>query len=158
MKPSRCSSLLLVFVISFVAPLLFAQPDSSLVGTAMPDLKVEFLDKAPATSGKPLLVEFWATWCPPCRDSIPHLNEIHEEFKAKGLVVIGITDEKEQTVRSFQKDLPMNYSVGIDATGALGTKLGVQGIPHAFLVDKSGKIVWAGHPMALQASDIKSIL
>ena len=97
------------------------------------------------------VVEFWATWCPPCRTSIPHLTELQEKFKDRGVNIIGVSDEELATVESFVKKMgdKMAYTVAIDAgatsKGYMG-KYGVGGIPHAFVV-KDGEVVWHGHPM-----------
>ena len=97
------------------------------------------------------VVEFWATWCPPCRTSIPHLTELQEKFKDRDVNVIGISNEELATVESFVKKMgdKMAYTVAIDAgatsKGYMG-KYGVGGIPHAFVV-KDGEVVWHGHPM-----------
>src|SRR5688572_3086030 len=98
------------------------------------------------------VVEFWATWCPPCRTSIPHLTEIQKRFKDKNVTIIGVTDEKENVVKPFVDNLgsKMDYRVAIDqgATAAGYMKAyGVNGIPHAFIVQDK-KIIWHGHPMA----------
>ena len=129
-----------------------------MVGQNLPDLRLNFLGQKADYEGKPLLLEFWATWCPPCRESIPHLNEIHGKYKDRGLVIIGVTKEPDAVIRKFQKDTPMEYAVATDSSGRLGEKMGVQGIPHAFLVDTSGKIVWDGHPMSLREEEIEDIL
>ena len=99
------------------------------------------------------VVEFWATWCPPCRTSIPHLTEVQNRFKDKGVVIIGISDEPENTVSKFvdQMGSKMDYRVAIDdgrktSAGYMGA-YGVNGIPHAFIV-KDQKVIWEGHPMA----------
>ena len=98
------------------------------------------------------VVEFWATWCPPCRTSIPHLTELQEKFKDRGVNIIGVSNEELATVESFVKKMgdKMAYTVAIDAgatsKGYMG-KYGVGGIPHAFVV-KDGAVVWHGHPMA----------
>ena len=100
------------------------------------------------------VVEFWATWCPPCRESIPHLTAVAAQYKDKGVVVVGISEEKESVVKPFveQRGDQMGYRVAIDPTGAVGDgymkAFGQKGIPHAFLVDASGKIAWHGHPMS----------
>jgi thiol-disulfide isomerase/thioredoxin len=127
-------------------------------GEQLPALALSYLGKQPELSGKPLLVEFWATWCPPCRKSIPHLNEIYSKYKAQGLQIVGITDEDEATVKKFQKQIPMDYNVAINTPGSIYEEFGIQAIPAAFLVDKSGKIVWTGHPMELSETQIQSVL
>jgi cytochrome c biogenesis protein CcmG/thiol:disulfide interchange protein DsbE len=127
------------------------------VGKELPPLRVDFVDKDPDTKGKPQIVEFWATWCPPCRATIPHLNEINKKYQPQGLVVIGITDEDKKTVQDFRKKLPMEYNVAIDKHG-LAEKLGITGIPHAFLVGKDGKVVWEGHPGGLTEAEVEKLV
>jgi len=118
------------------------------VGEAPPEIKLdEWITPQPDTAGKPVLLEFWATWCPPCRKSIPHLNELHDKYKDKSLVIIGVSDEDPAAVKDFQKGTPMNYPNGISKD--LVQKYGVNGIPHAFLIGKDGKLIWRGHPMQL---------
>ena len=100
------------------------------------------------------VVEFWATWCPPCRQSIPHLTELQKKYKDKGVVVISVTDEAPGVVKSFvdKQGSQMDFVVAVDknrATSAAYMEAFRQGsIPHAFIIDKKGRIVWHGHPMA----------
>jgi thiol-disulfide isomerase/thioredoxin len=136
----------------------FARNDAGMVGQELPDLRLNFFGRKADYDGKPLLLEFWATWCPPCRESIPHLNDLHEKYKDRGLVIIGVTEEPDAVIRKFQKNMPMEYAVATDSTGRLAAKMGVEGIPHAFLVDTSGKIVWDGHPMSLREEQIENLL
>ena len=99
------------------------------------------------------VVEFWATWCPPCRDSVPHLSALQQKFRDKGVVIIGISDEAPGKVRSFVKRMgdKMNYSVAVDKNQGTSKNymnaFGIETIPHAFIVDKHGRMVWHGHPM-----------
>ena len=134
----------------------FAEP-KEWVGKELPALGVNYLGTAPEFKGKATIVEFWATWCPPCRASIPHLNEINKKFKDKGLVVIGISDETKEKVEKFQKDVPMEYHVAVGGA-AIEKTFGINGIPHAFVVGKDGKIAWEGHPMKLTEDVIKKAL
>ena len=96
--------------------------------------------------GQLKLIEFWATWCPPCRKSIPHLNRLHQKYKSKGLVVIGISNESPARIRQFRRKFRMAYHVGSSTN--LIRKLRIRGIPHAYLV-KNGRILWQGHPLRI---------
>src|SRR5579872_4424505 len=96
--------------------------------------------------GKVVLVEFWATWCGPCVAGIPHLNELQAKYRAAGLQVISLTDDDLATVEDFQKKArsPIKYAVGVGSDS--NARYGVSSIPHAFLVGRSGKLLWHGHP------------
>lgn len=151
MKTAAC--LLALVFLAAAAPLR-----ADMVGEQLPKVTLNYVGKTPDIKGKPMLLEFWATWCPPCRKSIPHLNEIYAKFKDRGLAVVGVTDESEMVIRKFEKEVPMDYPVATDTGGRLGEKLGVSSIPTAFLVDKDGKITWQGHPMNLPEAEIEKIL
>jgi len=120
---------------------------------------------------KAYIVEFWATWCGPCRVSIPHLNEIHQKYKDKGLVVIGVDcwEKDDALVAPFVEKMgdKMTYRVVLDdKTASKRGKMadtwmaaaGRNGIPSAFLVDKQGKLAWIGHPMQLKETVIEEVL
>jgi thiol-disulfide isomerase/thioredoxin len=117
------------------------------------------------------VVEFWATWCGPCRVSIPHLNETWQKFKDKNLIVIGqdCWERDESGVPAFVKKMgdQMTYRVALDnknkeKEGAMAINwmaaAGQDGIPTAFIINRQGKIAWIGHPMALQESVLEQIL
>jgi thiol-disulfide isomerase/thioredoxin len=94
--------------------------------------------------GKVVVVEFWATWCPPCREAIPHLNQLRQRWLGKDVVIVGLTDEPAEEVARFAKKADLQYTVG---TGSLSSfDYGVDTIPHAFVLDGSGRIVWQGFP------------
>ncbi|HZE97690.1 MAG TPA: TlpA disulfide reductase family protein [Planctomycetota bacterium] len=95
--------------------------------------------------GKVVIVEFWATWCPPCRASIPHLVSLRDKIDKSKLEIIGLTDEPLSKVEKFAKDMKMNYTVGYGSTS--GEAYNVTGIPHAFVIGPDGLVKWDGHPM-----------
>ncbi|MBI3118830.1 MAG: redoxin domain-containing protein [Candidatus Hydrogenedentes bacterium] len=101
---------------------------------------------------KVAVVEFWATWCPPCRQSIPHLTKLQQEYK-DDVVFIGVTDEDAAVVKPFVEKMgdQMSYRVAIDqeqkTTRAYMQAFKIQGIPHAFIIDKEGKVAYKAHPM-----------
>lgn len=145
------------------------------VGDPAPKLQVaKWVQGDPVTAferDKAYIVEFWATWCGPCITSIPHLNEIHEKYKSKGLVVIGqdCWENDESKVEPFIKKMgdKMTYRVALDdKNGSERGKMaetwmaaaGRNGIPSAFLVDKNGDLAWIGHPMELKDKTIQDVL
>lgn len=148
----------IAWLVGMPAASVHAQMVVPKAGDPLPTLSLNYLGKQPELTGRPLLVEFWATWCPPCRKSIPHLNQIYAKYRPKGLEIVGITDEDEATVKKFQKQIPMEYNVAINTPNSIYKQFGIQVIPTAFLVDKGGKIVWTGHPMDLTESQIQSVL
>jgi cytochrome c biogenesis protein CcmG/thiol:disulfide interchange protein DsbE len=151
-------TLVLASALFLSAALLHATAGKDNTGTVIQDLKVRFSGKAPELKGRAYILEFWATWCGPCRKSIPHLNEIHRKYKDRGLEIIGVTDEDRQTVRNFTKEVPIEYTVAHDPYGKLGEQFQIEGIPHAMIVDKTGKIVWEGHPSSLPEARLESVL
>jgi len=136
------------------------------IGDAAPKLQVaKWVQGEPVKQfepGKVYVVEFWATWCGPCKASIPHLNELYQKFKDKGVVVIGqdCWEQDEGEVAPFVKKMGTNmtYRVALDdkskiEKGAMAITwmeaAGRNGIPSAFVVNKQGKVSWIGHPMEM---------
>jgi len=148
------------FSILFGAALACALSSSHAanIGSQAPKLQIEHwikgnpVDLAKADEKKIHVIEFWATWCGPCRDSIPHLTELQEKYKSKGVTVIGITDEPKATVERFvrRQDKKMDYTVAIEKGDTMSQAYmrayGQTGIPATFVVDQNDRIVWVGHP------------
>jgi len=125
---------------------LYATTD--LRGKQAPALSVEkwLSGEAPKTSGKVVLIDLWATWCGPCRELVPELNDYQKKF-SNDLVVIGISDEPADTVEKFMKTSHMQYNVAIDASkGSMKHQLGVSGIPHVLIMSPDGIVRWQGFP------------
>ena len=123
-------------------------------------------DKAPVLNGvtyvkggepKPLdggivsVVELWATWCGPCRTSIPHLTKLQKQY-GNELQIIGLTEEAAPTVTPFVEEFGerMDYIVGAAASSSYTTYgEGIQGIPFAYIINGEGIVQWKGHPMGM---------
>ncbi|MCE2654501.1 MAG: redoxin domain-containing protein [Planctomycetaceae bacterium] len=137
------------------------------VGDKAPDLTVsKWVKGEPVTGfekGRVYVVEFWATWCGPCKTSIPHLTEVAKKFEKDGVKIIGVSvwERDQSKVAPFVEQMgdKMNYHVAMDDVpeGGKGndgkmakgwmTAAGQNGIPSAFIVGKQGTIEWIGHPM-----------
>lgn len=93
--------------------------------------------------GKVVLLEFWATWCPPCKDAVPEINKIYEKYKNKGVQVLAISVDQGGDValklNSFVKEHQVNYPVLIDDK-KVNVSYGVTNVPVAFIIDKEGKV------------------
>ena len=97
-------------------------------------------------SGKVLIVDLWATYCPPCRQEIPHLVEIAKEYKSKGVEVIGLTNENPETdaelVKQFSEAFNINYPIGwADEEMQIGLMRGRAAIPQTFIIGRDGKVI-----------------
>jgi peroxiredoxin len=93
-----------------------------------------------ALRGKVVLVNFWATWCPPCRKEMPDLDALYKQFKDKGLVVLAISDEDPAKVNPFIADHHYAYPILLDPGRKVNTLFSVEGIPKSFLYDREGKL------------------
>lgn len=108
------------------------------------------------TDGKNFyVVEFWATWCGPCKTSIPHLTELQKKYKDKGVVFVGVSNETIEKVKPFVEEQgeKMDYVVALDKENLTNKDYmrayGQNGIPTAFVINKKGQIAWVGHPMSM---------
>ncbi|WP_304131844.1 TlpA disulfide reductase family protein [Ignavibacterium album] len=113
--------------------------------------------------GKIVIIDFWATWCPPCRKGIPDLISLQEEFK-KDLVVIGISLDQQNTIKDlkpFIENYKINYPVVLGDEKVVKDYGGISAIPTSFIIDQKGNIV-DSHiglvPKAVYADQIKSLL
>jgi peroxiredoxin len=90
--------------------------------------------------GKVVLVNFWATWCPPCRKEMPDLEWLHQHFQSQGLVILAISDEEGSKVKSFIGQQGFSYTVLLDPGRKVNTLFHVRGIPKSFIYDRTGKL------------------
>jgi peroxiredoxin/outer membrane lipoprotein-sorting protein len=118
---------------------------SPLVGRHMPQFTLQDLAgndvAASSLEGKPVLVNFWATWCGPCREQMPKIQEAQRAFADKGLVVLAINDgEPEETARTYIEEHKYTFRVLLDRDKTIAGKFSVSGIPALFLIDRDGNI------------------
>lgn len=146
----------------------FARAETLGIGDPAPKLEVKsFVKGEPIKAfepGKNYVVEFWATWCGPCRTSIPHLTELQKKHPEVAFIGVSVFEQDQSAVEPFVKEMgdKMDYRVALDSVpegkgrgdGVMGKTwmeaAGQNGIPTAFIVNKEGKIAWIGHPMEME--------
>ncbi len=144
--------------------------DSVPVGIEVGDRAPNFT--LPDLNGKPIslsdfrghvvILDFWASWCPPCRASMPTLRKYYEEYKDKGLVLIGVSlDRSAEDARSFLEangyhDLIALWG-SVSASQGVAREYGIYGIPHTFVIDPNGIIRFSDHPFHLTESFLSSL-
>jgi len=92
--------------------------------------------------GRVVVVDFWASWCVPCRRSFPWLNQMHRKYDADGLVIIGVnTDTNADDAQEFLRDFSPDFKIVYDPTGILARQYGVEAMPASFVINRQGEIV-----------------
>ena len=112
--------------------------------STLPDLKG---DNQPLAQwrGKVLIVNFWATWCPPCREEIPQFIKVQEKYRNRGLVFVGVAVDKKDAVRAYADEIGINYPVllggleAIELSRKAGNRAGA--LPFTLIIDRTGKII-----------------
>lgn len=115
------------------------------VGNKAPDFELETMDGDPIKlselKGEKVMVNFWATWCPPCRAEIPDLQEFHEDTDINILAVnLTNTEESFDNIPKFAKNFGMEFPILLDEESEVSTKYEIQPIPSSFMIDSSGII------------------
>ncbi|OGR97453.1 MAG: hypothetical protein A2902_06845 [Elusimicrobia bacterium RIFCSPLOWO2_01_FULL_64_13] len=137
---------LLGLAASWVADRRFRGGDSIPSGS-LPEFEVAGPDGKPIRSsdlkGKVSVVDFWATWCGPCVEEVPHFNVLHERYAGKGLAILGISmdDGGAQKVRAFVRRYGVAYPVAMANDQAVKGFGGIFGLPTTFIIDREGRIV-----------------
>ena len=115
-----------------------------LTGKPAPDFTLTSLSGQRATlselRGRVVLLDFWATWCPPCRTAMPHLEKLRQEFAQKGLTVLGVTTEDADTVGPFIREHKITFPILLDPDGVAARAYRVTGIPRSLIIDREGKV------------------
>ena len=132
------------------------------VGRQAPDLRLESLDGRQVSladyAGQVVLLNFWATWCPPCKEEIPAIERAYQAHRDDGLVVLGINDgEAAEVVRAFAGELGITYPVLIDRRGDVAAQYRRRGLPLTVIVDRDG-VIQVRHEGYLTAGQLDSYL
>jgi len=116
-------------------------------GAVAPDFALPGLNGAPVRlsdhRGKVALLNFWATWCPPCRAEMPSMEKLYQAHRGRGLVILAISGDRtgRQVVESFVQELGLTFPILLDSDGEVFAQYGVRGLPTSYLLDRQGRIV-----------------
>lgn len=136
------------------------------VGEPAPPLTVKQLLQAPEGAkttwpdlrGKAVVLEFWATWCAPCVEQIPHWNALAERFRDRPIQFVAVGSEDPETVSQFLEKRPMAGWIGLDPDGAVFKAYGVEGVPFTVLVDAKGVVRAITNLQDLTAAELEALL
>jgi peroxiredoxin len=94
--------------------------------------------------GRAVFLNFWATWCPPCREEMPSMEKLYRRFHGRGLEFLALDiQESHRAVSDFMSKNKLTFPVGLDSSGRIGGNYGIQGIPTTFIIDRDGMIIAA---------------
>lgn len=142
---SRILAAILVTILVLGLIITGCEAEAPETSNKAPDFELPGLDGKPASlsdfRGKPVLLNFWATWCPPCRAEMPYIQEIYEEWSGKGLVVLAINiGENPSKVGEFMESFFLSFPVLLDEDSKVSNEYNVRAIPTTFFIDKNGII------------------
>lgn len=96
-----------------------------------------------AYRGKVVIINFWATWCPPCREELPSMNRGWAKVKEQGIVMLAVNvGEDEDTIFSFQGQYPIDFTILLDSSGNTINQWPIKGLPTTFVIDPQGRLVY----------------
>ena len=144
-----------------------ATPTGIYVGETAPEFTLKDLNgKSVSLSdyrGEVVIIDFWASWCAPCRSSMPGLKELHRAYQNQGVVMIGVSlDRTEAAAANYLKDNGYDNVIGlwesVSASQNVARLYGVSGIPHTLVLDRYGIIRFVDHPLRLTRAVIEPLL
>lgn len=140
-----------IVVFFLLSTLGIATAQATNVGESAPQFSLPSLQQNQSTAlqtftGKVVYLDFWASWCAPCRTSFPLLNSLHKKLKAQGFEVIAINlDEDKAKAERFIKDIPVEFTVLRDDKGEWADRYVVESMPSSFIIDKHGVVQHIHH-------------
>ncbi|MBD3669545.1 MAG: TlpA family protein disulfide reductase [Gammaproteobacteria bacterium] len=162
---SKTKSTLIIILLAAVAAVggflaqqgLQQKPDNYRPDFSLPDTEGKMRNIA-EWDGKVILLNFWASWCPPCREELPDFVRLYEDYKDKGFMVVGVGIDKRQDLVDFMNSMGVEYPVmvseteGIRIAQAYGNKIGA--LPYSVIIDREGRIV-ESHISLLTYEDVE---
>jgi thiol-disulfide isomerase/thioredoxin len=152
-------------VVTLILSATFSFSQKQLLNKTYPKLVFSTLLQSPLASAtaknfdnKVVVLEFWATWCSPCLANVPHINEVQNHFKNDTSVVfISITDQKKETISKFLAKRNLKGWVACDTEREMHNAFGVDGIPHTFIINQQGIVIYDGRPEGLNTKMLNQI-
>lgn len=137
----------ILFALVLATAMLTTALSASALGTGSraPEINLESLDgdqiRMRGLRGKVVIVDFWASWCAPCREEMPVLNRLYETYKDQGLVVIGVSqDERTRDARGFLRRTPAAFPIVIDSEHAVAGRYSPPRMPTSYIIDRRGVV------------------
>jgi cytochrome c biogenesis protein CcmG, thiol:disulfide interchange protein DsbE len=122
----------------FAAPALALEAGARLPEIGLTDMRGTRVDAA-SLKGKVVIVDFWASWCAPCKEEMPVLERLYKKYKSRGLVVVGVSvDQELANVKSFLKQLPVSFNIVHDADHKVAGRFKPPRMPSSYVVDRNG--------------------
>jgi thiol-disulfide isomerase/thioredoxin len=126
-----------------------APPGTVAVGKPVPPYVAQAMDGDRTSladlQGKPVLLNIWATWCHPCREEIPALEQLHREYGPRGLRVVGVSIDQagqEQGIREFMEEFGASFDIWLDPNSDVTSQFSTIGVPNTFLIGADGTLLW----------------
>ena len=167
-KPMLRTTAILGTVLSLALSLPAAPASALDAGARQPEIGLSALrggrvDLA-SLKGKVVIIDFWASWCAPCKEEMPVLERLYKKYKSRGLVVVGVSvDQEADNVRSFLKQLPVSFTIVHDADKKVADRFKPPRMPSSYVVDRKGivRYVHAGYrseDAAKLEAEVKALL
>lgn len=148
MKTLYFKMTMILFLLFMVSSIAAAQSLTPLENPQMaPDFTLVDMDgvshKLSDYRGKPVIVNFWATWCPPCREEMPSMERAWNKIKDQGIAMLAVNvGEEEDTIFTFTGDYPASFTILLDTTGNITEQWPIRGLPTTYVVSPGGKLVY----------------